>query len=696
MNWVEGLLRLNHVIWNIMFLFVFSSCVKDDTEEIVGNNGCPINFQVSSMLAESDVPTSRRNYEQLVQNLFLSSDNFSDTLIMNVYEGINGNPTIFSRGTAINTNDQLTSFGVYASKKRDETTDSYFENLKVTHDNGSYGYEKVYYWLLEYAHQFVGIAPYNPEGAVVTTEKGLPTSIAYTVPGAPSAQSDMMIATTDEFPAGSTGTVSLSFEHICSAINIKVGDIPEGTVQSITFKNIPNMGTYNVGSETWSVESATSNFAVDFYGTSNEYSTTGTEEGNPLINDESATFMMIPQTLPDGAEMEVIFRHANTGQVETLTASLNSTVWGKGKTMNYLLSITSDYILDFTVEEAALQDAHYVMMPITIKSKFLQDGWTLSAETSDGSPVTFREERTVLQEQGYWIADDRGTEELQSSLEGDEVTVWAFLEENIGTTNREIILSIKPLGNQSTKRDAETLTVQQLPVSWNGNIGCERIEDGEYPWGFSWDNTMKITYEFEADGFWGAVYLAYINWYIKNRLNYDYVSTTTSWFVLQSATIDFSKITTTTNVAKSEVNGLTNTKELYNFKGVSNVSDFMAQLEAWGGTPNKTLPSNPSEFAARACAMKNKYTKRQVTNNGQTMDEAVLDEEDFVWYLPAKNEIGYLVDSEYPLSGSYWSSTSEPSGEDEAYMFTVGGSTTLKPRSEVYKVRAVRKKNLSE
>lgn len=80
MNWVEGLLRLNHVIWNIMFLFVFSSCVKDDAEEIVGNNGCPINFQVSSMLAESDVPASSRNYEQLVQNLFLSSENFSDTL----------------------------------------------------------------------------------------------------------------------------------------------------------------------------------------------------------------------------------------------------------------------------------------------------------------------------------------------------------------------------------------------------------------------------------------------------------------------------------------------------------------------------------------------------------------------------------------------------------------------------------------
>ena len=119
----------------------------------------------------------------------------------------------------------------------------------------------------------------------------------------------------------------------------------------------------------------------------------------------------------------------------------------------------------------------------------------------------------------------------------------------------------------------------------------------------------------------------------------------------------------------------------------------MAQLEAWGGTPDKTLPSNPTEFAARACAMKNKYTKTKVTNNGQTMDEAVLNDEDFVWYLPAKNEIGNLVDSEYPLSGSYWSSTSEQNGEDEAYMFTAGGSTVLKPRSEVYKVRAVRKKN---
>ena len=677
----------------IVVLILFCACTKEDTDSCLMDHTNLINFSLDK---NNDLEFSRAtsfDCKEYVDAKVLRSAISSDTLVLNVYKAEQFGS--MSR-SAVSTKDNLTSFGVYASwTKGNSSTETFFSNLKITRDatTGQCTSEKDYYWPGDaYTLQFMGVAPYNPEGLTVNQNIGLPESLNYIVPDEATKQSDLMLVTTPVYQGGYNGTVPIVFKHICTAINVKVGTVPSGVIQSITLKNIPYAGTYTINNGIWNLGDDKTDFLLDFAGSSDAYITIGTETNNPLINDESATFMMIPQTLPDGAEMEIEFKHSNTGKVETLVTSLAGMVWPKGKALNYVLDITPDYILDFTIEEAEMQDAHYVMMPVTIKSKFLQDGWTLSATTTDDSSVTFREEKTVLQEQGYWIVDDRGVEELQSSLEGDEVTVWAFLEENIEPTNREITLYLKPSGDQYANREAKTLTVQQLSPSWNGDVGCERIEDGEYPWGFKWDNTMKITYSFSGGiGNWWT--RLRIQWYIR-RLDYDYISTTTSWGAIKSATIDFSKLNTSkTDVAKSQTDGLKNTKDLYNFKGVSDVSDFMAQLESWGGTPDKTLPTNPTEFAARACAMKNRYKKVQEESEGELIDLPVLDDDDFVWYLPAKNEIVNIIDAEYPMSGSYWTSTSEPNGEDEAYMFTVGGNTVLKPRNEGYKVRAIRKRN---
>lgn len=690
-------MRILHSCCIVLAVWLMLSCAKEDIVLPSEQHRSVISFSMKAQTLSRGVGAA--GYGVLTQNMVLRSGTSPDTLAMGLYvhEGMDAQCSPQSRGVVL-TENNLTSFGVWASREEDNVKESFFKNLKVTRNasTGECASERAYYWPgAMYTLGFVGIAPYNPQGLTVDDNGALPATLDYTVPTLAVDQSDLMIGVTHDYNGDDKTPVHLEFRHLCSAVNVKVGTIPQGSIEAITFKNIFNKGTYTLASNTWSVtQGSKADFAVDFVGTSTNYPTAGTETGNPQINDASATFMMIPQTLPDDAEIEITFLHSNTGKEETLKASLKGTSWVMGQTNNYLISITPDYILDFTTEQVDMQDAHYVMVPLTIKAKFLNEGWKLSGTASDGSKVTFCESLTALQQSGYWIEEDRGQETLTSTTQGDEVNVYAFLEENVTNVKRTIDLSLRPASNVYQDRAAKTLQIEQLCPAWNGNLGCERIEDGQYPWGFSWarnDGNSKVTYTFTADGFWGAVGLAIIKWYI-GRLNLDYI-TTTGRLVLQSATVDFSNIDAT-GVADSDADGLTNTKELYNYKGVNEASDFMAQLESWGGVPDKDLnTNNPTEFAARACAMKNKYNKTTDTTNGQTVDTPVLKEENFVWYLPAKNEIVQIVDSQYTMSGVYWTSTSEADGEEKAYIYTAGGNADqLDLRKTKHNVRAVRKK----
>ena len=690
-------MRILHSCCIVLAVWLMLSCAKEDIVLPSEQHRSVISFSMKAQTLSRGVGVA--DYGVLTQNMVLRSGTLPDTLAMGLYvhEGMDAQCSPQSRG-AVLTENKLTSFGVWASREEDNVKESFFKNLKVTRNasTGECTSERAYYWPgAMFTLGFMGIAPYNPQGLTVDDNGALPATLDYTVPTLAVDQSDLMIGVTHDYNGDDKTPVHLEFRHLCSAVNVKVGTIPQGSIEAITFKNIFNKGTYTLASNTWSVtQGSKADFAVDFVGTSTNYPTAGTETGNPQINDASATFMMIPQTLPDDAEIEITFLHSNTGKEETLKASLKGTSWVMGQTNNYLISITPDYILDFTTEQVDMQDAHYVMVPLTIKAKFLNEGWKLSGTASDGSKVTFCESLTALQQSGYCIEEDRGQETLTSTTQGDEVNVYAFLEENVTNVKRTIDLSLRPASNVYQDRAAKTLQIEQLCPAWNGNLGCERIEDGQYPWGFSWarnDGNSKVTYTFTADGFLGAVGLAIIKWYI-GRLNLDYI-TTTGRLVLQSATVDFSNIDAT-GVADSDADGLTNTKELYNYEGVNEASDFMAQLESWGGVPDKDLnTNNPTEFAARACAMKNKYNKTTDTTNGQTVDTPVLKEENFVWYLPAKNEIVQIVDYQYTMSGVYWTSTSEADGEEKAYIYTAGGNADqLDLRKTKHNVRAVRKK----
>lgn len=547
----------------------------------------------------------------------------------------------------------------------------------------------IYYWPDNGSLRFLAWAPLDAEldeSPVKPSEDVNKTTIKYTVPAELSKQRDLVAAATgyNASPVGGVcAPVSLQFKHLFTAVVVKTGaTMAPGTIKSVTVTNVRNSGTYDMLRSAWTLNDATTSYTVS----PNMATGSTTAEGTKL-NADDATFMLLPQTLGADSQLEVQFHDNISGRDRLLTASLNGAEWPMGKTVTYRLSITPEYELEFTSEPVA-QDAHYVIYPITIKADNLgANGWKLVS--NDTRNVTFVEkfendDIKRLVDNGYWLKDYCGKSELTSTTRGD-IKVYVFIKENITDADRDIKLTLTSADYPNAA--PVTFDFKQYCPAWNNGIGVERKQETDYPWGFNWDSSMKITYSMPKGfwmGIWHALFTIFGNTKYVTQEGYAWTGT---WKV----TVDFSKVPKLTT-ATSATDGLKNTWEIYNFEGISDAETIMHQLESWGGVPDKTLPTNPTEFAAAACAKKNPFGVSVESKDGQNLYVPTLSQSDMVWYLPAQDEASNMLDELYPLSGNYWTSTAITDPGTTSYKYTVGASASPEDRNNFIHVRAVRKR----
>lgn len=682
-------------------LLLFSCDSEDifDRSDVgfVGKHSDSICFGVTpdgSAQTRSQVTDGRNEYT--AEQFVLRSQDSADTLCVRaiVSEGIHssGGRQAVTRATPVDENNFYDEFHVLAYwKKNGLLVEELFYMDEDVSDKGNnlWSATNTYYWPGDgHSLQFYAWAPVD----AFTAKPQIPTetTLEYTVPSDVAHQNDLLVTTTGELNGNSNTVVPLTFRHICTAVRFETGSqMQAGTISSVTLKGIKNVGTYDMATDTWELTEDTDDFTQEL-----NHATTGTETAGSEVTSAAQTFMMLPQTLSDGATVEVVFVDGTTGTERTLSASIAGMDWPQGTTVTYRISITPEYELEF-ISEPEIQDAHYIIYPIHIKAGNIPGGWTL---TSTDPSVTLRTGHTVLTRRGFWIERDRGGASISSTAVGDNITVLAFLEENVGETTREVNLELRP--SNMPNAIPRIFTISQLCPSWNGDLGSERIEDGDYPWGFMWPDGMKITYNMDNSGLLDLIKNALLNAYLSWFTDYgefitkEYLPWT---LTISTVTINFDKVPQVL-VATSEDDGKRNTDELYNFNGISDVATLMSVLKNWGGTTTDVLPLNPEEFAARACIMKNKFSVTTEEYMGQTIEVPVLAEEDLVWYLPSKNEASKMQDTgEYALDGIYWTSTNhvtEGEGEhnENAYIYTAGGSTSIEKRDVYHHVRAVRKK----
>lgn len=682
------------------------SCSSDDFLGKAETNTDGISFGVST---ENGASTRANNSADgyTAARYTLRSDNSADTLCVRavVTDGI-GNDNAGKPATrAAMQTSMYNKFKVVAAVKENGTVGSqYYMDDVATKTGTNWVPSKVYYWPGSNRQlRFLAWAPTDASFQSVPNNPNA-TTLQYTTPAEAKNQRDIVAAATGFISNPSNDAtctpVGLQFKHLCTAVIIKTGEqMTAGTIKSVSLKGVKNSGTYNMVNSAWTLSGNTTDFTIS----PNQATTSTTPNGTDLNAGES-TFMLLPQTLGADSKLEVAFHDNISGKDRILSASLNGAEWPMGKTVTYRLSITPEYELKFT-SEPEVQDAHYVIYPIKIKvdptlvdknkkGEVVGGGWTLK---STSPKVTLCKELTELTSLGYWVEEDRGTQTIEGTETG-EVTVYAFLEENITDAERNIVLELSPKKYPSAT--SAKFTIKQLCPSWNTQgLGCERFEDGDYPWGFKWDSSMKITYDMSDAGGHG-IFGPFRRWIMKIQIKYygdkykDYITYTTYWGQLKTLTIDFSKVPNL-DVADSPDDGNLNTWELYNFNGISDVTGLMSQLEEWGGKPDKKLEQNPAEYAARMCTMKNKFNKEKIAQEGSNVAyRPVLKRENLVWYLPAKNEFSMVVDNDYPLNGNYWTSTASEIAHDNenSYKYLQNSGATLNIRTDKFHVRAVRKK----
>ena len=706
---MKGIMKIHHLTASIAAVLLSASLFSCSSDDFLGKaetNTDGISFGVST---ENGASTRANNSADgyTAARYTLRSDNSADTLCVRavVTDGI-GNDNAGKPATrAAMQTSMYNKFKVVAAIRENGTVGSqYYMDDVATKTGTNWVPSKIYYW--PGSNRQLRFLAWAPTDAAFQSVPNSPnaTTLQYTTPAEAKNQRDLVAAATGFISNPSNDAtctpVGLQFKHLCTAVIIKTGKtMTAGTIKSVSLKGVKNSGTYDMENSVWTLTDSKADFTI-----SPNQATTSTTPNGTYLNAGESTFMLLPQTLGADSKLEVACQDNISGNDRILSASLNGAIWPMGKTVTYRLSITPEYELKFT-SESKVQDAHYVIYPIKIKvdptlvdknkkGEVVGGGWTLK---STSPKVTLCKELTELTSLGYWVEEDRGTQTIEGTETG-EVTVYAFLEENITDAERDIVLELSPKKYPSAT--SAKFTIKQLCPSWNTQgLGCERFEDGDYPWGFKWDSSMKITYDMSeagGTGFWGP----FRRWIMKIQIKYygdkykDYITYTTYWGQLKTLTIDFSKVPNL-DVADSPDDGNLNTWELYNFNGISDVTGLMSQLEEWGGKPDKKLEQNPAEYAARMCTMKNKFNKEKIAQEGNNVAyRPVLKRENLVWYLPAKNEFSMVVDNDYPLNGNYWTSTASEIAHDNenSYKYLNNSGASLNIRTDKFHVRAVRKK----
>ena len=313
--------------------------------------------QSTRSASSADVPQSTVTaVEGYVKPLYLHTY-YTDSIAM---KSGNGYADI-TRATPIETSTMYECFGVssylYNTWDEKELMPLYFYDLTATKAGDTYNLDQTYYWPSGASN--MKFFAYTPKGDAnyKFSEKNKVGSplIDITIPSDVKDQKDLLVAQSGEVKSNAYSTLPLTFNHALTAVRFVCGDdMKKGMVKSIRMKNIESHARFFMSSQTGSSSWYLYKNYKTFSQTLNQ-SVTGTP-GEAITND-AQTFMMIPQTLPGNAVLEVVFVDEEKNEY-TLTANISRHVWPMGKTVNYKIS-TSSINWEYTLDVVGTNDFHY-------------------------------------------------------------------------------------------------------------------------------------------------------------------------------------------------------------------------------------------------------------------------------------------------------------------------------------------------
>ena len=524
--------RVNFRLFALAIALVATSCVKD---VVVDSNfhGTPSEkICFGAELKDTGEDTRGGVVSNRVGKHDLKSADGAFVLPMGVYveDGIGCADAAETRGALFTNAGEIDDFTVWAKHEVDNKVSAYFNEVvykKDTTDNNifkSTGEE--YMWPGDGNLTFVAVTNAPESGFVpncTADSEDILESFTYTVPADATAQNDIVLAKAT-CVGNLDASAPLKFEHIMSAVQFKVGTkMAQGKIKSITLNNIYKTGTYDIATGVWTPQvDSKGSYSVTFSNAQSDGSFEPNVGAGTVINDGTATFMLLPQQLADDVQLVVTFIYDNATDKEVKLSTYISKnsgagegtsnyIWEKGKTTCYAISVNENYNLDVYQTKGEVLDAHYVMTDITVNIDTETDQpWTLTVEAtnidvdeSGDVSIQFTDNLTsLIKEDGYWIHQDnnnnvlRGNKTLNGTTKGEK-NVKLFLPENISAEDRKITLTLS-LDSDPDNAKKEFVLYQKYPY-WDEEkcFGWEKIENSETgTFGFTWDRIVCYTYRY--------------------------------------------------------------------------------------------------------------------------------------------------------------------------------------------------------
>lgn len=187
--------------------------------------------------------------------------------------------------------------------------------------------------------RFMGYAPYASADNGITYDASVYPTLSFSVKESVKDQVDLLTAVKDVSGKGGEA-IDFTFNHALAAITVRSGEaMLSGTITKVAIKNVYKAGKLPLGTAipVWTATgSSDGSFEVETTavlpeaaaGSTDTYTTPGLRIAgiikgeNGTTDDDGLTFFLIPQTLPEGAKLEVTLTDKKTGNTWTLSAPL--------------------------------------------------------------------------------------------------------------------------------------------------------------------------------------------------------------------------------------------------------------------------------------------------------------------------------------------------------------------------------------
>lgn len=372
-------------------LLIFGGC-KDDVLPSPSDDSRIIRFDVDSSDNSSSAMFYTRS-ENGSRYATLSLTGASSPLFL--VPSVESTPTAQSqsqtRGTVVDAST-IDSFGVFAGYSSEAGSASYkadyMKNVKVTRSS-DWTPQEEYLWPGQDALHFNAYSPY----IVSPTSEGI-TALASTS-GTPQLSFKVPTEVTDQFDLlysvpidASSSPCSLTFNHALTGIRFVTGsELVPCTIKEISINGTKSSGNLNLETGEWAdIENE-----ADFIVTPN-LSLAATEGGCFVesgidITSSEGSFLLIPQTLDENAEISITFDF--NGEETVLKSSLANQQFEEGKTITYrisanpeadslILNVSGDFNTEykgssntFTVKSSMSDDGNSV--PVSWIAEFVDD-----------------------------------------------------------------------------------------------------------------------------------------------------------------------------------------------------------------------------------------------------------------------------------------------------------------------------------